>query len=93
MSRITRKTRVTLWIIQGLLAALFLFAGGMKLVASPELLKGPVALPIAFLRFIGVAEFAGAIGLVLPGLNQSTSCLYRLAMRKTVQSNLYSSKS
>jgi len=79
MSRTTRKTRVTLWIIQGLLAALFLFAGGMKLVASPELLKGPVALPIGFLRFIGVAEFAGAIGLVLPGLLRIKPFLTSLA--------------
>jgi hypothetical protein len=59
---------VALWIVQGLLAALFLFAGGMKLVLPLEELKGPVELPGAFLRFIGVAEVLGALGLVLPGL-------------------------
>ncbi len=57
-----------LWIIQGLLAALFLFAGGMKLVLPLEQLTGPVALPGLFLRFIGVAEVLGALGLILPGL-------------------------
>jgi hypothetical protein len=57
-----------LWILQGLLAALFLFAGGMKLVLPLDALAGPVALPGAFLRFIGVAEMLGAIGLILPGL-------------------------
>jgi DoxX-like family len=57
-----------LWIVQGLLAALFLFAGGIKLVLPLEALKGPVALPGLFLRFIGVVEVLGAIGLILPGL-------------------------
>jgi hypothetical protein len=59
---------VALWIVQGLLAALYLFAGGMKLVMPLEELKGPVELPGPFLRFIGVAEVLGALGLVLPGL-------------------------
>ena len=57
-----------LWIVQGLLAALFLFAGGMKLVLPLEKLAGPVPIPGWFIRFIGVAEVLGAIGLVLPGL-------------------------
>jgi hypothetical protein len=57
-----------LWIVQGLLALLFLFAGGMKLVLPLEAMAGPVALPGPFLRFIGVAEVCGAIGLILPGL-------------------------
>jgi hypothetical protein len=59
---------VALWIVQGLLAALFLFAGGMKLVLPLEDLKGPVEVPGPFLRFIGVAEVLGAIGLILPSL-------------------------
>jgi hypothetical protein len=59
---------VALWIVQGLLGALYLFAGGMKLVMPLEELKGPVELPGTFLRFIGVAEVLGALGLVLPGL-------------------------
>ncbi len=59
---------VTLWIIQGLLAALFLFAGGVKLVLPAEALAGPVPIPVLFLRFIAVCEILGAIGLILPGL-------------------------
>jgi hypothetical protein len=57
-----------LWIVQALLAALFLFAGGMKLVLPLEKLTGEVPLPGLFLRFIGVAEALGALGLILPGL-------------------------
>ena len=59
-----------LWIVQGLLALLFLFAGGVKLVMPIEEMtkQMPVPLPGFFLRFIGVAEVLGAIGLILPGL-------------------------
>ena len=63
-----RKYNVPLWIVQGLLAAIFLFAGSMKLVLPVEQLAGPVALPGLFLRFIGVAEVLGAVGLILPVL-------------------------
>jgi hypothetical protein len=59
---------VLLWIAQGLLASLFLFAGAMKLILPIEALAGPVALPGLFLRLIGVAEVMGAVGLILPGL-------------------------
>ena len=59
---------VALWIIQALLAALFIFAGGMKLVLPLEKLTGPVAVPGLFLRFIGVCELLGGLGLILPSL-------------------------
>src|SRR2546427_12594950 len=59
---------VALWIVQGLLAALFLFAGGAKLVLPLDQMAGPVALPGWFLRFLGVAEGLGGVGLILPGL-------------------------
>ena len=59
---------VALWIVQGLLAALFLFAGGAKLVLPLDQMAGPVALPGWFLRFLGVAEVLGGLGLILPGL-------------------------
>ena len=57
-----------LWIVQGLLAAVFLFSGGMKLVLPLEKMTGPVPLPGLFLRFLGVVEILGALGLILPGL-------------------------
>jgi len=59
---------VALWIVQGLLALIFLWAGGMKLALPLDRLTGPVPLPGLFVRFIGVAEVLGAIGLILPGL-------------------------
>src|SRR5437660_8717632 len=70
---------VALWIVQGLLAALFLFAGGAKLVLPLDQMAGPVALPGWFLRFLGVAEVLGALGLVLPGLLRIRAGLTPLA--------------
>jgi hypothetical protein len=60
----------TLWIVQVLLALVFLFAGAAKLFMSVEEMTAqmPVKLPGPFLRFISVAEILGALGLVLPGL-------------------------
>lgn len=63
-----KKISVLLWTAQLLLAALYLFAGSMKLIMPPEAMRGPVELPTLFLRFIGVMEILGAIGLLLPGL-------------------------
>jgi uncharacterized membrane protein YphA (DoxX/SURF4 family) len=64
----TMGLNVLLWIVQGLLALIFLFAGGMKLVLPLEALAGPIPLPGLFMRLLGVAEVLGAIGLILPGL-------------------------
>ncbi|HEX7126882.1 MAG TPA: DoxX family protein [Thermodesulfobacteriota bacterium] len=59
-----------LWVVQVLLALLFLFAGGTKFVLPVEAMNAaaPVQFPGWFLRFIGVAEVMGGLGLVLPGL-------------------------
>jgi hypothetical protein len=72
-------TNKVLWIVQVLLAALFLFAGGLKLVLPLDQLKGPVELPGLFLRFIGVVEVLGALGLILPGLLRIRTGLTPLA--------------
>jgi uncharacterized membrane protein YphA (DoxX/SURF4 family) len=78
-TRRNRVIHVTLWTVQVLLALLFLFAGGMKLVASAEAMQGPINFPLWFLRFIGVCEFAGGLGLVLPGLFRIRTGLTPLA--------------
>jgi hypothetical protein len=68
MSIPSKPARVTLWIIQGLLAALFLFAGGFKLATPSASLVAMAPLPASFLKFIGACEVAGALGLILPGM-------------------------
>src|SRR5206468_8926047 len=57
-----------LWIIQGLLALLFVFAGGFKLFMPIEELVKETGLPGPVMRFISVAELLGGIGLILPSL-------------------------
>jgi uncharacterized membrane protein len=66
----TSRRHTVLWIVQGLLAVMFLLAGVPKLVMSAEQMKapGPIQLPVAFIRFIGVCEMLGAIGMIVPGL-------------------------
>jgi hypothetical protein len=62
---------IVLWIIQILLALLFLFAGVTKLFPIIEMPPPPPGMwmpPMWFLKFIGLCEFLGALGLVLPGL-------------------------
>jgi DoxX-like protein len=58
-----------LWTLQGVLAAMFLLAGIPKLVMSATQMTapGPIQLPVIFIRFIGVCEILGAIGMILPG--------------------------
>jgi uncharacterized membrane protein YphA (DoxX/SURF4 family) len=75
---------IVLWIIQILLALLFILAGVPKLVFPIEKLiaMGPpnqVILPGLLLRFIGVCELLGAFGLVLPGIFRIQTYLTPLA--------------
>jgi DoxX-like protein len=79
MSVTTKQANAALWAIQGLLAALFLFAGGFKLALPLAALAKVSPLPAAFLKFIGACEVTGAIGLVLPGLLRIRTDLTPLA--------------
>jgi len=72
---------IALRIVQGLLALLFLWAGGIKFILSVEEMTQQMAIPLPgwFLRFIGVCEVLGAIGLILPGLTGKRPGLTPLA--------------
>jgi uncharacterized membrane protein YphA (DoxX/SURF4 family) len=61
-----KRINVAIWTVQVILACVFLFAGGMKLVMPIAEMTKQVPLPGVFLRFLGVAECAGALGLILP---------------------------
>ncbi len=62
--------KVVLWILQVVLAVAFLAAGAMKLTQPLAELAGSLPwtadVPGALVRFIGVAEVLGGLGLVLP---------------------------
>jgi hypothetical protein len=72
---------ILLWIVQVLLGLFFLFAGGVKLVLPIEKFTsmGPVHLPGLFMRFIGVCEVLGGLGLILPALLRIRPSLTPLA--------------
>ena len=75
---------IVLWIIQILLTLLFLFAGGTKLFMSEAALQemtppNSIVLPILLLRFIGLCELLGALGLILPGITRIRRGLTPLA--------------
>lgn len=61
---------ITLWIIQALLALVFLVAGVIKMARSKEQLAGRMEWVEDFspsaVRLIGVTETLGALGLILP---------------------------
>jgi putative oxidoreductase len=82
-ARPSRALNVTLWAAQLLLAALF-FLVGYTHAASPievAIQRAPwvASLPVALVRFIGVAELAGAIGLLLPAATRIRPMLTPLA--------------
>jgi len=75
----SKKINAALWTVQALLAALFLFAGVMKLIVPVADLEAQSGMSGAFLRFIGVAELLGGLGLILPGLTRIQTVLTPLA--------------
>jgi DoxX-like family len=74
-----RKLSVTLWTLQGILAVLFAMTGSMKLLTPADILAAQTPLPIELVRFIGLCEAAGALGLILPGLLRIRPALTPLA--------------
>lgn len=74
---------LVLWILQGLLAAMFLMAGIMKSTQPREKLVkqlhwvNDVSTPLV--RFIGIAELAGGIGLILPAVTGIATVLTPIA--------------
>jgi uncharacterized membrane protein YphA (DoxX/SURF4 family) len=76
--------QVGLWFAQIALALMFGMAGAMKLSMSPAALAaagmtGINDLPIWLMRFIGLAEVAGALGITLPVLTRIAPFLTPLA--------------
>ena len=73
-ARPRRALHIGLWVVQVLLAGMFLMTGTMKLSQPISALGAQMAwvtaVPPALVRFIGAAELAGALGLILPSLTR-----------------------
>jgi uncharacterized membrane protein YphA (DoxX/SURF4 family) len=79
-ARAARWLTVTLWLLQALLAALFLWHGQFMAFPPAEMVATVDANIGPRLRvFIGVAEILAAIGLLLPGLARILPALTPLA--------------
>jgi putative oxidoreductase len=67
---LSKAKRIVIWILTILLAALFLYAGGFKLLHADQIRAAFVqfGLPGWLAIFIGVCEVLGAIGLFIPRL-------------------------
>ncbi len=77
------KLNIVLWILQALLALLYLNAGFLKTFKpiqeiAPQIFWAP-RLPESLVRFIGISELLGAIGLILPGMLKIRSQFTTLA--------------
>jgi uncharacterized membrane protein YphA (DoxX/SURF4 family) len=62
---------IALWIVQGLLAAMYLMAGSMKTFQPAKVRENPQMTwakdrSDGFIRFVGTSELLGALGLILP---------------------------
>ncbi len=69
----TSGWNIGLWVVQFILAALYGMAAWMHGVMSLDALAAMGAVwaaeaPLALIRFIGLMEFLGVVGLILPGL-------------------------
>lgn len=74
---------IALWVIQGLLALMFLMTGATKafqpMAALAKRLPWTASVPAPLVRFVGVAEILGALGLILPGVTHVATILTPLA--------------
>lgn len=78
-----RALGASLWIAQSILTLMFVMAGVLKTTTPLDRLAGMLPwtadVPGGLVRFIGVAEFAGALGLILPALLRVAPWLTALA--------------
>lgn len=68
-----RKMNILIWTLQGITAFIFMFSGINKSIYSEKTLvskgqTGVEGLPLSLIRFIGITEISGAVGLILPML-------------------------
>jgi putative oxidoreductase len=81
--RPSKALNISLWVGQVILAAMFGMGGAMKAFAPFAVLHAQVPwtnhVPDLMVRFIGLSELAGAIGLLLPAITRIQPRLIPLA--------------
>jgi len=83
ITKTNKAMNISLWIAQGLMAAMFLMAGASKtfqpIAALAESMPWVNDVPSSLVRFIGVSELLGGIGIVLPAILRIKPSLTSLA--------------
>lgn len=84
MKPASNKWNIGLWVAQVALAAMFLMAGFTKLTSAPADMVAMGMLwaensPVTLIRFIGLAEVLGTIGIILPAATRIKPELTKLA--------------
>lgn len=68
----SKAMHISLWGVQVLLAAMFIISGFMKASMPVEKLSAMLpwanSVPVALIKFIGLSELLGGLGLILPSL-------------------------
>lgn len=94
-----RMKNKLLWIVQAILAILFVFAGITKLVADPVQLAADSHIPATFLHVVSICEILGAVGLIIPGVTGiqmsltpiAAACLVVIMIGAVVSTVMYQS--
>ncbi len=72
MTNSSKILNIALWVVQLLLAAMFIMAGASKLFQPiselAKTLPWVTDVPEAIIRFIGISELLGGLGLLLPSI-------------------------
>ena len=83
--------RVLLWVLTLFVAAMFLFAGGMKLAAHPMMVAtfGQIGLGQWFRVFTGTLEVAGALLVLVPATAAIGALLLAFVMVGAIVTHLF----
>ena|SRR5580765_284875 len=86
----SKGKKIALWIVSGLLAAMFLFSGGIKLLQPDQAKPMFVHYGYAawFATFIGACEALGALGLLIPRLASLAAAGLTIIMAGAVYTHL-----
>lgn len=86
-----KARNIIAWVLQGLLALAFLFAGATKLSGSEDMIRNLTAMgyPAWATYVIGAVEVAGGIALLIPRFTRPAALVLAVVMVGAVGSHLF----
>lgn len=88
---ISKTKNISLWVAQGLVAAIFLMAGGSKLMGAEQMVKTYEVIGVGqWFRYVtGIIEVASAIILLVPSLSSLAGVLLACTMVGAIITHLF----